>query len=61
MRIRYQRVNENELPSKANHSSLLEHFLAGTTARAIAELVGVNRNKVNRLYFALRTSIVKEM
>jgi len=40
---------------------LLEHFVAGTTARAAAELVGVNRNTVKSFYFALRTIIAEEM
>ena len=42
--------------SKAKRLRLLEHFVAGTTARAAAELVGVNR-----FYFALRTIIAEEM
>ncbi|MBB6029631.1 transposase [Oceanithermus desulfurans] len=47
--------------SKAKRLRLLEHFVAGTTARAAAELVDVNRNTVNRFYFALRTIIAEEM
>ena len=48
--------------SKVKRLRLLEHFVAGTTARAAAaELVGVNRNTVNRFYFALRTIIAGEM
>ena len=30
--------------SKTKRDGLLEHFVAGTTARAAAELVGVHRN-----------------
>jgi len=37
------------------------HLLTGTTARAAAELVGVNRNTVNRFYLALRQIIAEEM
>ena len=44
--------------SKARRLRLLEHFVAGTTVRAAAELVGVNRNTVNRFYLALRTIVV---
>ena len=40
---------------------LLEHSVAGTTARAAAELVGANRNTVNRFYLALRQIIAEEM
>jgi len=46
--------------NKAKRLRLLEHFVAGTTARAAADLVGVNRNTVNRFYFALRTIIAEE-
>jgi len=47
--------------SKAKRLRLLEHFVVGTTARAAAELVGVNRNTVNRFYLALRQVIAEEM
>ena len=47
--------------SKAKRLRLLEHFVAGTTARAAAEFAGVNRNTVNRFYFALRAIIAEEM
>ncbi len=47
--------------SRAKRLRLLEHFVAGTTARAAAELVGVNRNTVNRFYLALRVIIAEEM
>ena len=47
--------------SKAKRLRLLEHFVAGTTARAAAELVGVSRNTVNCFYFALRMIIAEEM
>ncbi|XOB98010.1 IS1595 family transposase [Deinococcota bacterium DY0809b] len=40
---------------------MLEHFVAGTTARSVAEHVSVNRNTVNRFYFALRQIIAEEM
>ena len=43
--------------SRAKRLRLLEH----TTARAAAELVGVNRNTVNRFYLALRVIIAEEM
>ncbi len=47
--------------SRAKRLRLLEHFVAGTTARAAAELVGVNRNTVIRFYLALRVIIAGEM
>ena len=47
--------------SRAKRLRLLEHFVAGTTARAAAELVGVNRNMKNRFYLALRQIIAEEM
>jgi len=47
--------------SRAKRLRLLEHFVAGTTARAAAELVGVNRNTVNRFYLALRQITAEEM
>ena len=40
---------------------MLEHFVAGTTTRAAAELVRVNRNTVNRFYLALRKVIAEKM
>jgi len=47
--------------SKAKRLRLLEHFIAGTTARAAAVLVGMNCNTVNRFCFALRTIVAEEM
>ena len=47
--------------SRAGHPRLLEHFALGNTARAAAELVGMNRNTVNRMYLALRQIISEEM
>jgi transposase len=40
---------------------LLEHFVAGTTARTAAELVGVNRNTATRIYHRLRTLIAERL
>ena len=39
----------------------MEHFVAGTTARAAAELVGVNRNTVVSFYNRLRMIIAEEL
>ena len=47
--------------SRAKRLRLLEHFALGTTARAAAELVGVNRNTVNRFCLVLRQIIAEEM
>ena len=40
---------------------LIEHFVAGTTARAAAELVGVHRNTAASFYTRLRKVIAEEM
>ena len=40
---------------------LIEHFVAGTTARAVAELVGVHRNTAASFYTRLRKVIAEEM
>jgi len=39
----------------------MEHFVAGTTARATAELVGVNRNTATLYYLKLRETIAERM
>ena len=41
--------------SKAKRDRLVEHFVAGTTARAAAELVGVHRNTAASFYTRIRT------
>ncbi len=46
--------------SKAKRDRLVEHFVAGTTARAAAELVGVHRNTAASLYTRIRTVIAEE-
>ena len=40
-----------------NLESLLEFFVAGTTARTAAELTGINRNSANLFYNKLRQII----
>ena len=40
---------------------LIEHFVAGTTGRAAAELVGVHRNTASSFYTRLRKVIAEEM
>ena len=40
---------------------LLEHFVAGTTARAAADLVGVHRNTAIAFYHRLREVITEEL
>ena len=42
-------------------SRLIEHFVAGTTARAAAQLVGVNKNIAATLFTRLRKIIAEEM
>ena len=42
-------------------SRLIEHFVAGTTARAAAQLVGVNKNTAATFFTRLRKVIAEEM
>jgi transposase len=47
--------------SQTKRDRLTEHFVAGTTARAAGELVGVHRNTAASFYVRLRRVIAKEM
>lgn len=47
--------------SGAHTRRLLEHFVAGTTARTAAELVGVNRNTATHFYHRLRKLIAARL
>jgi transposase len=47
--------------STSKRNRLMEHFVAGTTARAAAELVGVNRNTAASFFTRLRKVIAEEM
>ena len=47
--------------SSAKQSRLLEHFVAGTTARCAADLIGVNRNTAVYFFQRLREIIVYEI
>lgn len=47
--------------SKKTRDRLIEHFVAGTTARAASELVGVHRNTAASFYTRLRKVIAEEM
>ena len=42
-------------------SRLIEHFVAGTTARAASELIGVQANTSARFYLRLRTLIASKL
>lgn len=42
-------------------SRLIEHFVAGTTARAASELIGVQANTSARFYMRLRTLIASKL
>jgi len=46
--------------SNAKRERLLEHFVAGTTARAAGEFVGVHRNTAAAFYTRLRKVIAEE-
>lgn len=54
----YQR--KSRLTSR-QQSRLLEHFVAGTTARATSELIGVQANTSARFYMRLRTLIASKL
>jgi transposase len=47
--------------SASKQARLIEHFVAGTTARAAAELVGVHRNTAASFYTRLRKVISQEL
>jgi len=47
--------------SKGKRDRLIEHFVAGTTARAAAELVGVHRNTAASFYTRLRKVIAEQL
>lgn len=47
--------------SKSKQSKLMEHFVAGTSARCAADLVGVNRKTAIYYYHRLREIIAYQM
>lgn len=47
--------------SSQKRARLIEHFIAGTTARATAQLVGVNKNTAATFFTRLRKVIADEM
>ena len=47
--------------SKIVQRGLIEHFVAGTTARCAAEIVGVNRNTTTYYYHRLRIIISQQL
>lgn len=51
---------KSRLP-KNKRDRLLEHFVAGTTARTAAALVGVNRNTATKVYHKLREIIAMKI
>ena len=55
MHIKYCKLR----PSQINR--LLEHFVAGTTARMAAELVGLHRNTTSLFYHRLRQIIAQQL
>lgn len=50
----------SKLPAETQRR-LIEHFVAGTTARTAAELVGVNRNTTTLYYLKLREIIAEHI
>lgn len=55
MRLRRSRLTDDQ------SERLLEHFVAGTSARVAAELVGVNRNTARLFYHRLRVIIAQHL
>jgi len=53
--MRKSRINQ------AKQDRLVEHFIAGTTARTVASLVGVHRNSAALYFHRLRQIIAKEL
>ena len=47
--------------SKYKQKRLIEHFVAGSTARATAEIVGVNKSTATYYFHRLRLLIAKNM
>ena len=47
--------------SQQKQARLVEHFIAGTTARCASELIGINRNTAAYYYQRLRELIANEL
>ena len=47
--------------SSFKQSRLIEHFVAGTTARAAAQIIGVQANTAITLYMRLRKLIAEKL
>lgn len=47
--------------NSANQAKLIEHFVAGTTAKCAADLIGVNRNTAAYYFKRLREIIVYQL
>ena len=47
--------------NSAKQTKLIEHFVAGTTARCAADLIGVNRNTAAYYFQRLRKIIVYQL
>lgn len=54
MKIRYSKL------TKKRRLKLIEHFVAGTTARTAAEIVGVNKNTAQLFFHRLREIITQQ-
>lgn len=52
-------LRKSRLPARTQQK-LLEHFIAGTTARAVALLIGVQANTAKRFYQHLRQLIASK-
>ncbi len=54
MHLKYCKIN------KIKKKKLIEHFIAGTPARTVAELISVHRNTGTKFYHELREKIAKK-
>jgi transposase len=55
-----KKTRKTRLPKKMV-AKLMEHFVAGTTARAAASLIGINRNTATKFYRQWRELIAKNI
>jgi transposase len=53
MRIKFSKLSETQT------AELMKYFVAGVTARAAADLVGLNRNTVTAFFDRLRRAIAR--
>lgn len=57
--LRTMNIKRSKL-TKKQRLKLMEHFVAGTTARTAAEIVGVNKNTAQLFFYKIREVIVEK-